>query len=136
MLTDTKAVIRAIKTRITSTMLRHQVQKRAGTGNGSYLRNEIHSPLFSVRGEKEVKARSDPQRAVKFSLTEQDGKFVVVKTITMCLSLAFCLILSWGNNNNVLGLWSRRGLLAYVYSGVSNKECIRMNALVAGTALI
>ena len=31
---------------------------------------------------------------------------------------------------------SRHGLLAYVYSGVSNKECIRMNALVVGTALI
>ena len=30
----------------------------------------------------------------------------------------------------------RRGLLAYVYSGVSNKEVNRMNALVAGTALI
>ena len=44
--------------------------------------------------------------------------------------------MSWGNNNKELGLWSRRGLLAYVYSGVSNKEWIRMNALVAGTALI
>ena len=38
--------------------------------------------------------------------------------------------------NALLALCSRRGLLAYVYSGVSNKECIRMNALVAGTALI
>ena len=47
-----------------------------------------------------------------------------------------CCIVSWGNNNKDLSLWSRRGLLAYVYSGVSNKECIRMNALVAGTALI
>ena len=44
--------------------------------------------------------------------------------------------MSWGNNNNGLSLWSRRGLLAFVYSGVSNKECIRMHALVAGTALI
>ena len=44
--------------------------------------------------------------------------------------------MSWGSNNKDLGLWSRRGLLAYVYSGVSNKECIRMHALVAGTALI
>ena len=39
-------------------------------------------------------------------------------------------------DNKELGLWCRRGLLAYVYSGVSNKECVRMNALVAGTALI
>ena len=38
--------------------------------------------------------------------------------------------------NALLALCSRRGLLAYVYSGVSSKECIRMNALVAGTALI
>ena len=45
--------------------------------------------------------------------------------------------MSWGNNNKgSLSLGSRHGLLAYVYSGVSNKECIRMNALVAGTALI
>ena len=31
--------------------------------------------------------------------------------------------MSWGNNNKgSLSLGSRRGLLAYVYSGVSNKE--------------
>ena len=35
-------------------------------------------------------------------------------------------------DNKELGLWCRRGLLAYVYSGVSDL----MNALVAGTALI
>ena len=27
-------------------------------------------------------------------------------------------------DNKELGLWCRRGLLAYVYSGVSNKECV------------
>ena len=27
-------------------------------------------------------------------------------------------------DNNDLSLWCRRGLLAYVYSGVSNKECV------------
>ena len=39
-------------------------------------------------------------------------------------------------DNKDLSLWCRRGLLAYVYSGVSNKECVRIYALVAGTALI
>ena len=36
--------------------------------------------------------------------------------------------MSWGNDNKgvlVLPL-CRRGLLAYVYSGVSNKECMRI----------
>ena len=38
---------------------------------------------------------------------------------------------SWGNNNkSSLSLGSRRGLLAYVYSGVSNKEC--MNECLSG----
>ena len=35
-------------------------------------------------------------------------------------------------DNKELGLWCRRGLLAYVYGGVF----VWMNALVAGTALI
>ena len=44
--------------------------------------------------------------------------------------------MSWGNNKNAIVPWCRRGLLAYVYKGVSLTRMSLCSSLVAGKWLL